>query len=231
MKTRIFSTRLLAIAGAMTLGVATSAVAQTEANLSELAAPTPTAAEVAQAPGTIVDVASSVEDFSTLVAALEAADLVAPLQGEGPFTVFAPTNDAFDALPEGVVDALLLPENQDLLTQVLTYHVVPGEALSTDLSTGPVTTLNGDDVAVTVADDGVMVNNADVIAADVPASNGVIHVIDEVLVPAEVVAELESRLAAEPEPAPVAQPAPATAQPAPAAAQPAPAAAPVRGLW
>jgi len=132
--------------------------------------------------GTIVEVAAGNEDFSTLVAAIEAADLVETLNGEGPFTVFAPTNEAFDALPEGVLDALLLEENQDTLVSILTYHVVPGEVFSTDITDGDVATVEGQTVTLSTAD-GVTVNGANVVTADVEASNGVIHVIDAVLLP------------------------------------------------
>mgnify|MGYP001805045311 FL=1 len=114
--------------------------------------------------------------------ALAAADLTEILGGEGPFTVFAPTDDAFAALPEGAVEQLLLPENKDVLVQVLTYHVVPGALLSTDLETGSVETVEGSEVALDVADT-VTVNNANVVVADVEASNGVIHIIDRVIIP------------------------------------------------
>ncbi|NQW68180.1 MAG: fasciclin domain-containing protein, partial [Acidimicrobiaceae bacterium] len=124
-------------------------------------------------------------DFATLVAALTAAGLVETLQGAGPFTVFAPTEAAFAALPEGLLAKLLLPENVAVLTAILTYHVVPGMVMSTDIAAGDVATVEGSTVALTT-DMGVMVNGATVIAADVPASNGVIHVIDAVIVPPTV---------------------------------------------
>ncbi|KAL9183128.1 hypothetical protein ACHAXT_004915 [Thalassiosira profunda] len=130
----------------------------------------------------IVDIADSDDNFSTLVAAVTAAGLVEALSGEGPFTVFAPTNKAFAALPEGALDALLADPEGDL-TDILTYHVVAGNVLSTDLETGDVETLNGDSVAVTVSDDGVMINDSNVVIADILACNGVIHVIDAVLIP------------------------------------------------
>ncbi|HYN57788.1 MAG TPA: fasciclin domain-containing protein [Motilibacterales bacterium] len=133
-------------------------------------------------PGTIVDVAAANDDFETLVAAVTAAGLAETLSGEGPFTVFAPTDDAFDALPEGVLDALLLPENKDALTSILTYHVVAGEVMEADVTAGDVATVEGSTIAITT-DGGVKVNDANVIATDVDASNGVIHVIDAVLVP------------------------------------------------
>lgn len=134
---------------------------------------------------TIVDVAASNEDFSTLVAAIEAAGLEEVLASDGPFTVFAPTNDAFEALPEGALDALLQPENQDVLVQVLTYHVVPEAVMSDELESGDVPTVEGSAVMVEVTDEGVMVNEAMVTMADVEASNGVIHAIDQVLLPPE----------------------------------------------
>lgn len=135
--------------------------------------------------GTIVDVASANPDFSTLVAAVDAAGLVETLSGEGPFTVFAPTNEAFEALPAGVLDALLLPENKDTLTSILTYHVLPAEVMSADVTAGEVATVEGTTVDITT-DGGVKVNGATVVTADVDASNGVIHAIDAVLVPASV---------------------------------------------
>ena len=136
-------------------------------------------------PGTIVDVAAGNPDFETLVAAVTAADLVETLSGDGPFTVFAPTDDAFDALPEGLLDALLLPENKDALTSILTYHVVSGEVMAADVTAGDVATVEGSTIAITT-DGGVMVNEANVVTTDVDASNGVIHVIDAVVVPPTV---------------------------------------------
>ena len=135
---------------------------------------------------TIVDLASKdPANFSTLVAAINAAGLVETLNGEGPFTVFAPTNAAFAALPAGVLDALLLPENKDALVKILTYHVVPGTVLAADIADGDVATVEGQNVTLSTAN-GVTVNGANVVTADVLASNGVIHVIDAVLVPADV---------------------------------------------
>jgi uncharacterized surface protein with fasciclin (FAS1) repeats len=135
--------------------------------------------------GDIVAVASETEGFSTLVAALTAASLVETLQGEGPFTVFAPTDDAFAALPEGLLEKLLLPENVGVLTSILTYHVVSGKVMSTDVMAGDVPSVEGS--AITFATDyGVQVNDALVISADIEASNGVIHVIDQVIVPPTV---------------------------------------------
>ncbi len=134
------------------------------------------------ADGDIVAVASANPDFSTLVAAVQAAGLVETLQGEGPFTVFAPTNEAFAALPAGLVDKLLLPENKDILVAILTYHVVSGKVMAADVMAGDVPSVQGENIAVTT-DGGVKVNGANVIATDVEASNGVIHVIDAVILP------------------------------------------------
>jgi uncharacterized surface protein with fasciclin (FAS1) repeats len=133
----------------------------------------------------IVAIASGNEDFSTLVAAVAAAELVEVLQGEGPFTVFAPTNDAFAALPAGLVDKLLLPENKDLLVKILTYHVVSGAVLEADVTAGEVPTVEGQSITITT-DMGVQVNGANVVATDILASNGVIHVIDAVILPPDV---------------------------------------------
>ena len=130
----------------------------------------------------IVEVAVATEWLSTLVAALEAADLVGTLEGPGPFTVFAPDDDAFAALPEGVLEALLLPENQDVLIEVLTYHVLPASVFAEEVTDGEVATVQGDVVTLSTAD-GVTVNGAAVKVPDVLASNGVIHVIDTVLLP------------------------------------------------
>jgi len=131
----------------------------------------------------IVDTAVDAGNFTTLVAAVQAAGLVDTLKGEGPFTLFAPTDDAFAALPEGTVDSLLLPENKDQLIAILTYHVVPGKVMSTDLSNEMMaTTVQGGDVTI-MTEGGVMVQNASVVTADVEASNGVIHIIDKVILP------------------------------------------------
>lgn len=136
--------------------------------------------------GTIADLAASNDSFSTLAAALEAADLVSVLQGEGPYTVFAPTDEAFAALPEGTLDMLLLPENRETLVQILTYHVVPGAVTSDELVSGEVATVEGSPIEVMVGDGSVMVNDATVIQPDVKASNGVIHAIDQVILPPNI---------------------------------------------
>jgi len=132
--------------------------------------------------GTIVDVAVGAGNFTTLVAALTAAELVETLSGTGPFTVFAPTDEAFAALPAGVLDALLLPENKALLAQILTYHVVPGMVMAADVTDSDVATVEGQTVKLSTAM-GVTVNGATVVTADVAASNGVIHAIDAVILP------------------------------------------------
>ena len=132
--------------------------------------------------GTIVDVAVAAGNFTTLVAAVTAAGLVETLSGTGPFTVFAPTDEAFAALPAGVLDALLLPENKALLAQILTYHVVSGMVMAADVTDGEVATVEGQKVKLSTMG-GVSVNGAKVVAADVAASNGVIHAIDAVILP------------------------------------------------
>lgn len=131
----------------------------------------------------IVDIAVEAGSFTTLVAAVQAAGLVETLKGDGPFTVFAPTDDAFAALPEGTVEDLLKPENKDQLTAILTYHVVPAKVMSGDLSNDmSAATVQGGEVKI-MTDGGVTVNGANVVTADIEASNGVIHVIDAVILP------------------------------------------------
>jgi len=135
--------------------------------------------------GTIVDVAVGAGNFTTLVAAVTAADLVETLSGEGPFTVFAPTDEAFAALPAGVLDALLLPVNKATLAKILTYHVVSGKVLAADVTDSDVATVEGQTIKLSTMT-GVTVNGATVVAADVMASNGVIHAIDAVILPPDV---------------------------------------------
>jgi len=132
----------------------------------------------------IVDTAIAAGSFETLVAAAQAAGLVDTLKGEGPFTVFAPTDEAFAALPEGTVESLLQEENRDQLVSILTYHVIPGAVMSSDIAdqTLSVETVQGAELAID-ATDGVRVGEAMVVSADIEASNGVIHVIDTVLIP------------------------------------------------
>jgi uncharacterized surface protein with fasciclin (FAS1) repeats len=131
----------------------------------------------------IVDTATEAGSFGTLLAAATAAGLVDTLKSEGPFTVFAPTDAAFAALPEGTVETLLLPENKDQLTAILTYHVVAGKVMSTDLTDDmTAVTVQGGEITIDL-DNGVMVNDATVTTADIEPSNGVIHVIDKVIMP------------------------------------------------
>jgi len=136
------------------------------------------------APKDIVDVAIGSPDHTTLVAAVTAAGLVETLKGAGPFTVFAPTNAAFAALPAGTVDGLLKPESKEALTKILTYHVVAGAVKAADLKDGQkVKTLQGEELTVAIKDGKVTINGANVTAADLTGSNGVVHVIDAVLMP------------------------------------------------
>jgi uncharacterized surface protein with fasciclin (FAS1) repeats len=183
-----------AAVGALALGAAACGddddAAPEEPSTATADAPAESGGSAAESPATVVDVAASNDDFSTLVTAVEAAGLAETLNGDGPFTVFAPVNDAFAALPAGTLDTLLLPENEDQLTAVLTYHVVPMEAMSDDLSDGmTITTVQGQPLTVGVSDTGVTLTDASgnavsVVQADIEAGNGVVHVIDEVLLPA-----------------------------------------------
>jgi uncharacterized surface protein with fasciclin (FAS1) repeats len=150
----------------------------------------PPAAESPATAETITEIVAGNPEFSTLLAAVEAAGLAETLSGDGPFTVFAPTDAAFAELPEGTLDTLLLPENQDQLAAILTYHVVPAEVMAADVQAGEVPTVNSAPFTVTL--DGLAVaitdgqgNQANVIETDVDASNGVVHVIDAVLLPAQ----------------------------------------------
>ncbi len=137
----------------------------------------------ASASDTVVNVAEGNKDFSTLVSLLKKAGLVTALEGKGPFTVFAPTNEAFAGVPKADLDALLA--NPEKLKTVLLYHVVSGDIASDKIKPGMVKTLSGQDIDITVKEGKVYVNNAEVIKADVKASNGVIHVINHVLIPKE----------------------------------------------
>lgn len=141
------------------------------------------AAMAQSAASNIVDTAIANGNFKTLVAALQAADLVDTLKSPGPFTVFAPTDAAFAKLPKGTVDELLKPENKAKLASILTYHVVSGKVLAKDVKTGPVKTVEGSSAALKVDAAGVTIDTAKVTTADVQASNGVIHVIDTVIMP------------------------------------------------
>lgn len=133
----------------------------------------------------IVETAADAGSFNTLVAAVEAAGLVETLKGEGPFTVFAPTDEAFAKLPEGTVESLLKPENKDQLVAILTYHVVPGKTMSSDIAGKEleVETVQGSPVAIDASDGAVKVDEATVTQADIETDNGVIHVIDTVITP------------------------------------------------
>ncbi len=131
----------------------------------------------------IVAVASGADDFKTLVAAVKAAGLVETLQGKGPFTVFAPTDAAFAKLPAGTIESLLKPENKEKLAAILKYHVVPGRVMAADVKTMEAKTAQGQSVKLKVSDAGVTVDNAKVVKTDLLAQNGVIHVIDSVILP------------------------------------------------
>lgn len=131
----------------------------------------------------LVAVASGADNFKTLVAAVKAAGLVETLQGKGPFTVFAPTDAAFAKLPPGTVEDLLKPENRDKLIAILKYHVIAGKVMAADVKTMEVKTVEGQSLKLVVSADGVTVDNAKVVKTDVMADNGVIHVIDTVIIP------------------------------------------------
>ena len=147
--------------------------------VTETAAPAPQ-----EAPKDVVDIAIGSADHSTLVTAVTAAGLVETLKGAGPFTIFAPTNAAFAALPAGTVEGLLKPESKEALTKILTYHVVSGAVKAADLKDGQkVKTLQGEELTVSIKDGKVIINGANVTAADLTGTNGVIHVVDAVLMP------------------------------------------------
>jgi uncharacterized surface protein with fasciclin (FAS1) repeats len=184
--TRATAAAALAAVAVLTLAAcgSSSDSASTTSAPATSAAPSESASTPAAA-GTIVEVASANPDFSTLVAAVSAAGLAETLSGTGPFTVFAPTNEAFAALPAGLLDKLLLPENKDVLTKILTYHVVAGNVPSSAVTAGKVPTVEGSEATITT-DGGIKIDGATVVTPDVAASNGVIHVIDAVIVPADV---------------------------------------------
>jgi uncharacterized surface protein with fasciclin (FAS1) repeats len=145
----------------------------------------------AMADETIVEIAAGNPDFSTLVSAVEAAGLAETLSGEGPFTVFAPTNEAFAAIPAETLQSLLEPANQETLSQILTYHVVAGEVMAADVAPGEVETVEGTPFTIEVEGSDVFIvdgqgGRAQVVTTDIVASNGVIHVIDAVLIPSDV---------------------------------------------
>ncbi|HAH50167.1 MAG: fasciclin domain-containing protein [Balneola sp.] len=147
----------------------------------------------AQEETNILELTSETETLSTLATAVEAADLEATFQSEGPYTVFAPTNEAFENLPEGVLNELLKPENKEKLVAVLTYHVVPGEVMSDDVTkTMKAKTIQGSNASIKSNGESVMIENAEVVKADMDASNGVVHVIDEVILPPSIKKALNS---------------------------------------
>ena len=171
--------RTLAVSLAVLMSAATAVPAMAGS------AAKPETMQVAAMKKDIVDTAVGAGSFTTLVAAVQAAGLVDTLKGDGPFTVFAPTDEAFAKLPAGTVESLLKPENKDKLVQILTYHVVPGEVTSAALAGKQlsVATVEGSEVAVNGMGSGVTVDGANVVSADIMASNGVIHVIDTVILP------------------------------------------------
>ena len=186
----------VALIGAAAL---TAAACSDDAETSTAAGPTSTTAAPTTAPpigeamttDTIVDVAVSNPDFSTLVSAVRAAGLAETLNGEGPFTVFAPTNDAFAKIPAATLQSLLEPANQATLTKILTYHVVAAQVMAADVAPGEVVTVEGQPFTIEVDGTDVYIidgkgGRAQVVSTDVEASNGVIHVIDAVLIPADV---------------------------------------------
>lgn len=132
---------------------------------------------------TVVEIAAGNKNFSTLVAAVKAAGLAEALSGDGPFTVFAPTNAAFDKLPKGTVEMLLKPENKDKLAAILKYHVISGKVMAADVKPMMAKTLEGSEFKVSMKDGAVMVDNAKVVKTDLVGKNGVIHVIDTVIMP------------------------------------------------
>jgi uncharacterized surface protein with fasciclin (FAS1) repeats len=182
----------IALSGALVLGACSSDSDASDGSTDTSPATTPDTAMASETQAatdeTIVEVASASPDFSTLVSAVEAAGLAETLSGAGPFTVFAPTNEAFAALPPGTLDALLLPENKQQLADILTYHVVSGTVMAGDVAAGAVPTVNGAEFTIAIEGSDVVItdgqgNEATVVTTDVPASNGVIHVIDAVLLP------------------------------------------------
>ncbi len=140
----------------------------------------------AESPNTVVGMVNSSNSFKTLASAIKAAELDATLSGKGPYILFAPTDQAFAALPKGTVETLLKPENKDKLVKVLTYHVISSEAATSDLKPGKVTSVEGSTIDVKLSGKDVMVNDAKVLKADVKASNGIIHVIDKVILPPDL---------------------------------------------
>jgi len=183
----------IAVAAVGALSVLTLAACGSSSTTASSSAPAAATSGAASSPaasspaavGTIVDVAAANADFTTLVAAVKAAGLADTLSGPGPFTVFAPTNEAFKALPAGLLDKLLKPENKAVLAKILTYHVLASKVMAADVKDGKVATVEGGTITIDTMN-GVKVNDAKVVTTDIAASNGVIHVIDKVLVPADV---------------------------------------------
>lgn len=161
----------------------TSPVADTPSPTTSASASPSGAATSNQNLGELAQAASTQGSFTILTKAVQASGLTSNLTSEGPYTVFAPTDEAFNALPAGTVDNLLKPENKTKLVQLLSYHVVPGRITSSQLKSGNVKTVAGSNVAVSVSASGVTVNKAKVVQADIPASNGVVHVVDKVILP------------------------------------------------
>jgi uncharacterized surface protein with fasciclin (FAS1) repeats len=183
MQKNIISLIMVAAVSTMTLLACNNGETKTAETMPEAAKDTAMAPPPA-APKDVVDIAIGSPDHSTLVAAVTAAGLVETLKGAGPFTIFAPTNAAFNALPAGTVEGLLKPESKAALTKILTYHVVPGAVMAADLKDGQkVKTLQGEELTVSIKDGKVMINGANVTTADLKGSNGVVHVIDAVLMP------------------------------------------------
>lgn len=186
---RFLSASVLAVLGAIAL-MPIAAQAETTQPTSLASNPRPEM-QIAQATPNLVELADGDDRFDTLTSAVQAAGLADTLANDGPFTVFAPTDEAFAELPDGVLDLLLEPENQDLLQEILLYHVVPGRVRASDLETGPVDTLNGG-LAVRVDPDKVVVNNGSVTEPDIEADNGIVHAVNRVMIPPDV----QNRLAA-----------------------------------
>jgi uncharacterized surface protein with fasciclin (FAS1) repeats len=169
---------------AQTPNANTSPVADVPSPTITTASPSPTSTTTAnQDLGQLALAASNQGSFTILTKAVQAAGLTSNLSAQGPYTVFAPTDEAFKALPAGTVDNLLKPENKTKLAQLLSYHVVPGRITSSQLKSGNVKTVAGTNIAVTVSSSGVTVNKAKVTQADIPASNGIVHVVDTVILP------------------------------------------------
>ncbi|MGV0025971.1 fasciclin domain-containing protein [Phormidesmis priestleyi] len=169
-------------AQAPTVNPTATSPAQTTPTIS----PTTSASPTNQTSGSIVDVASANPSLKMMTAAIQAAGLTSTLQGKGPFTVFAPTDQAFAAVPAATRQRVLLPENRAILTRILTYHVVPGEITSSQLKSGDVKTVEGKTIDIQVSSENVTVNDAKVTQPDIRANNGVIHVVDRIIIPPDV---------------------------------------------